>query len=489
MNQVLSRIPVKMLGDLLSTRALERIFQDAAQMRQLHPAQLDAATVSTILKQDVYRRLQMSVPAQMAKKRVQDVIEEVNRASAEMGSIEYVPVDLSKLEEGVKKYTLYFDWPESQRLRGVLSIARQEEAIGNDVSALIEEGETLIAQMDRRLKEGLVAQAQELAELQATFKRVSGVGGREVRRLETLLDQVADAQKQGMLLPGEVERARKLGLNLRKQLESSVVQAAGEQSGPDQAAQARVQALELEHTARLLGDLLVEFGPLLSQRPELELHARDLNDQLAAGQLTEEAVTTWRTELETLRTQIREQQQADLAALEEGFAALSDTPEAASARVTLGIARHTASEGGLVQSELRDLNNVLRALQSAPEGGAGATLQLQRELSDLERSAREIPGAAEELSGPIEEAREALLRGEDVSLDELYAVLERRMGQAAQQREEYDARADVVIAEYDTVRHLAGETIQKLGRLADALRPSGAWARCRCKPVTATSPR
>ena len=49
MNPVLSRIPVKMLGDVLSTRALERTIQDAAQERHIHPAQLSAADLESVL--------------------------------------------------------------------------------------------------------------------------------------------------------------------------------------------------------------------------------------------------------------------------------------------------------------------------------------------------------------------------------------------------------------------------------------------------------
>lgn len=469
MNAVLSRIPVKMLGDVLSTRALERIIQDAAQERRVHPAQLDAQALEGILKRDIYRRLQMSLPAQMAKKRVLDVLAEVQRVAAEVGTVDYVPADLSRLEEGVRRFTLYFDWPESQRLRGVLNMARQEEAVGNDVAALLEEGEGLIGQMERRLAEGLVAQGQDLAELKASFERVSGVGGREVRRLENLLEQIDDAQKQGMLLPGEVERARKLSLTLRKKLESSVVQTApGEVTVMDPAAQAKIRALELEHAGRHLGDVLAEYGPLISARPELEAHARDLNDAMVAGTLTEEAIVAWQQELGTQRDALRAEQQAQLEELERALADLPASDEAAKARLSLGLARHTLEEGGLAGDELRDLELTLSALRLSPDGGD--TLRQHRELSELERSARDVAGASEELASQIAEAREALGRGETVNVDALYDVLERRMGQAAQEREELDTRADHVVQEYDSVRNLAGETIQRLGRLADTLR-------------------
>ena len=472
MNPVLSRIPVKMLGDVLSTRALERTIQDAAQERHIHPAQLSAADLESVLKKDIYRRLQVSLPAQMAKKRVLEVIAEVQRVAAEVGTVDYVPADLSGLEEGVRKFTLYFDWPESQRLRGVLNMARQEEMQGNDVTALIQEGETLVEQMERRLAEGLVVQAQDLAELRASFDRVSGVGGREVRRLDNLLQQIDEAQKQEMLLPGEVERARSLSLKLRRQLESSVVQGAGG-AAADPAAEARMKALELEHAARRLGDLMAEFGPLLAARPELEAQASELNDALAAGTLTAEALDSWQAALTAGRDELRAGQLSRLSELEEQLAALpagGADEEIAQARRTLGLARHTLSEGGLAGDELRDLELALRALQASPTGGATEALRQQRELSELERSARDVAGAAEDLAPQIAEARAVLERGEAVDIDALYGVLERRMGQAAQERESLDARADYVVAEYDSVRDLAGETTQKLGRLADTLR-------------------
>lgn len=476
MNAVLSRIPVKMLGDVLSSRALERIIQDAAQERRIHPAQLDAQALEAVLKKDIYRRLQMSLPAQMAKKRVQEVLAEVQRVAAEVGTVDYVPVDLSVLEEGVKKFTLYFDWPESQRLRGVLSMARQEELVGNDVSALLQEGESLVGQMERRLAEGLVAQGQDLAELKASFERVSGVGGREVRRLDNLLEQIDDAQKQGMLLPGEVERARTLSLKLRKQLESSVVKQASTAEGsesvaaPDPAAEARIRAMELENLGRRLGNLLGDFGPIISARHELEHRVHDLNEALAAGTLTEEMLEAAQQEMTVQRDELRTEQLARLGELERALALQPDNEEVAKARMTMGLARHTLEEGGLAGDELRDLDLVVRALESMSGAGASEALRQQRELSDLERSAREVAGASEELAPQIAEARAALERGEGVDVDALYATLERRMGQAAQEREDLDTRADHVVREYDSVRDLAGETIQKLGRLADTLR-------------------
>ena len=62
----LHRLPVQMLGDLVSPRALERILQDAADTRGVPAAGLDIPTLEDILKKEVFKRLQLTVPAPLA---------------------------------------------------------------------------------------------------------------------------------------------------------------------------------------------------------------------------------------------------------------------------------------------------------------------------------------------------------------------------------------------------------------------------------------
>ena len=174
--QPLYKIPVKQLSDLLSSRALEKALQDAASSRGLVLDTLDADTLEDILKKDVYRRLQHTVPAVLAKKRVIEVLKEIHSVP------EPVPVPTTEfrlthdpvvqLEESARKFNLYFDWPETQRLRSILGIARTEASAGRNVDSLVQEGSGLVEQMERRLSEGLAEQGQDLAELKATFTRV-----------------------------------------------------------------------------------------------------------------------------------------------------------------------------------------------------------------------------------------------------------------------------------------------------------------------------
>ncbi len=179
------------------------------------------------------------------------------------------------------------------------------------------------------------------------------------------------------------------------------------------------------------------------------------------------------------------EQRTELAALESD---LSGHPAGAGVRVSLDAAHLLLDGGTLASDELRALSTARGALQASPDGAAlsgEAGLNAGRELLEIERTARDLPGAAAELAPLLLVAQAALSNGQTLALDPLWGVLERHMGAAAQEREGFDARADGIVGEYDAVRGLAGETIQRLGRLADTLRaqrrlgPMSAPARAR----------
>ncbi|GHF59296.1 hypothetical protein HNQ07_003892 [Deinococcus metalli] len=468
----LNRIPLQMLGDLVSPRALERILQDASEARGLSWADLDAPTLEDILKKEVFKRLQLTIPAPLAKKRVSDVLNELMKTTQERGAAAPAVSSLQGVEEGARKFALYFDWPETQRLRSLLVVARQEEHQGRDVTALVQEGQDLVAQLERRLQESLVAQAQDLAEMRAAFARVQGMGSREVRRLETLIGQIDEAQSQGTLLPAEVERARNLTFSLRKLLESSVVQTVGSGAPPpelDPDAQARVLALEQEHAAQQLAALQRDFAPLLDARPDLQARQSQLVDGQRGGHVTTAEVGEWRGQLLLARDEVLTEQRAAFANLEAQLQPHTESGDLAmGVRVLLDTARQTLALGNLATDALRELHDMSETLGDGHVDGS--RLATQQELLDLERSVRALPAAMAELEPLLAQARARFAQGDDPELAPLWTLLERHMGAAAQERDAFDARADVVIDEYAPLRHLAGETTQKLGRLADSLR-------------------
>ena len=499
---MLHRSTMKMLSDLISPKALERILSDAARDRHTTLSALDAATLQDILKRDIYRRLQLSVPAALAKRRVQEVIDALTEDQGQHALSSH-STQVVTLEEQARQFALYFDWPETQRLRAVLSVARQTTAEGKDAEALLQEGVELIDGLGRKLSEGLVTQGQDLSELKASSLRLGGVGGPKVKRLETLIKQISEAQETRTLLPAEVERALALTLTLRKQIESSVVQqlhptqkremveslALQEQgeivpfdlSQLPPEAQARVQTLEREHEARLLTELAREYAALLRHDAPLDQDVQTLRERSVAGEvLGEAALSGLRERLALTRTQMAGAQQGQLAEFAARLTALQhrsgDTGEHSTdeamqlAQQGLSVAQGTLQAGGLAGDEVSQLGELISTLENSDLLAQERLIALQRESFELERRAREIPGALNDLAGLIEAARAELAGGQMTDLEPLWGILERRMGEAAQQRENMDTRAARVMQDYDRYRHLAGETIQKLGRLADVLR-------------------
>jgi hypothetical protein len=495
---MLHRSTMKMLSDLISPKALERILSDAARERHTTLSAMDTATLQDILKRDIYKRLQLTVPAALAKRRVQEVLDSLEEGGAP-AVISGHSTQILTLEDQAKQFALYFDWPETQRLRAVLSVARQTTAEGRDAETLLVEGSELIENLERKLSEGLVTQGQDLSELKASAARLSSVGGPKIKRLEALIKQISEAQESRTLLPAEVERALALTLTLRKQVESSVVQQlSGDQKREmesslvlhaDEArpfdlsqlppeAQVRVQTLEREHETRLLNELAREYAALLRLYAPLEQELQTLRDRSLAGQVLGEAtIVTLREHLAAARSEAEQQQQQQLGELAGRLAALSEyghEPQADEAvqvaRQGLSLAQGTLQAGGLITDEVAQLSELVSTLENSDLQVRERLMTLQRETFELERRAREVPGALADLTPLIESARAALAAGQLTDLEPLWGILERRMGEAAQQRESMDARAARVMQDYDRYRHLAGETIQKLGRLADVLR-------------------
>ena len=486
-----------MLSDLISPKALERILSDAARERHTSLSALDIPTLQDILKRDIYKRLQLSVPATLAKRRVQDVLDSLNDESGQLTLASH-STQIVTLEDQARQFALYFDWPETQRLRAVLSVARQTTAEGRDAELLLQEGSELIENLERKLSEGLVTQGQDLSELKANMARLGGVGGPKIKRLDALIKQISEAQDSRTLLPAEVERALGLTLTLRKQVESSVVQ----QLKPDRRetveslivqgqdevqpfdmslltpeAQARVQTLEREHETRQLTELAREYAALLLQHAFLEAELQLLRERSAAGQvLGESALESLRERLTAARSAAVVGQQDRLTELAQRLARLAElagTGPSDGLQVAyqgLSVAQATLQAGGLATDETAQLSELVRTLESSDHLTREHLMALQRETFELGRRARDVPGAMNDLAPMIESVRATLAAGQITDLEPLWNVLERRMGEAAQQRDDMDARAARVMHDYDLYRHLAGETIQRLGRLADVLR-------------------
>jgi chromosome segregation protein len=199
------------------------------------PSTATVRDLEKALKSSVYKQLQVALPPANAKNLVQDLI---NRLS-ELEALENAPAsaaangaatapsaapnNLAALEAGLKRFNLYFEWPEVQKFRSQLNVLREQQALGRNAPELVRDAGGQLEALERKLQDMLVRQAQDIAELKNGFERIKSIGGPRVKRLESLIEQIAEAQGSSTLAPAEVERARKLVLDLRKLVESSVV--------------------------------------------------------------------------------------------------------------------------------------------------------------------------------------------------------------------------------------------------------------------------
>jgi len=496
---------VRQLGDLISARALERLIESAAQDRSLRAEQLSPAQLADILKRDVFRRLQLTVPASLAKRRIEEVLADLATSAAATpiirpanptifsNSTEFAGppdeaeqtapqppaatpeqrIQVTQLEDALKAYALYFDWPEVKRLRALSAVLHAELEAGKPPpEKLLSEGQELHSTLAARLAEALVRQESDLAELRAGFGRVEGVGGPKVRRLGGLLQSIESAQKEGVLLLSEVERARSLTLDLRKLVASSVVGLAVGGAAPQASDEVVQEMREMDraHEVRALGDLSREFAALLRVEEGLDLEVQAARERLESGHvLGEERFVRLRSDLEAAQVARLDAQQLELGDLEARLVQLDGSLGAVQqAQLAVSVALGLLASGSLSTDELRLLARSLPVLEREGESAEDA-LESQRELLEIEQAARDLP-VIEGLQGDLSQAAQALERGEMADLSALWAVIDQRKGAAAQEREAYDARARQVLDEYDRYRHLAGETILRLGRLADTLR-------------------
>lgn len=222
--QTLSKSLEPMLGE--RTRV---VLEEGVRRLSISPDQLDVSHAETILKRLVYRELQTHMSPGAARSRVEELLKElgiVDKKADKSGTgamSVHARGILADLEAGLKRFSLYLDWPEVGRLRGVVNVIKQDPEAAA-VRSLLREGQEVLAQLEEKLQAALLRQTRDIAELELSLSRVQSVGGAKVRRLENLIRLIQEAHAQETLAVAEVERARALAADMRKLVESSVVQ-------------------------------------------------------------------------------------------------------------------------------------------------------------------------------------------------------------------------------------------------------------------------
>ncbi|MDM7324490.1 MAG: hypothetical protein P3W93_005760 [Thermus sp.] len=410
----------------LGARA-EAVLEEGLKRLGKMPPELTPEDGAHLLKGLIYRELQVRLRPEEARRVVEEVLQRIGEQKA----------GVEGLEEGLKRFRLYVDWPEVARLRALVGRLRQAPDPG-----LLAEGQALLEALEEKLEEALLRQAQDLAHLEEALERVRHLGGPKVRRLESLVETVRRAQAEGVLAQAEVERARSLALELRKLLESSAVRSptlpeivfethetspaeeppshptdvfltvedASQLEGElivdlealSQEASQRILALEVEEEKRRLEALLTRYAPLVERATVSPLLA-EVQALLETGTPVGEKLKALEEAFQEAEKNFRAEKRARLIQLEEALRLLP-LPEEAKAPVRKGLAL---------------------AAETLEEGGFPDLLPLEQELKHLEEEAKRRRGEAKRLLEEREAlAKELRERGEAFQplLEELQAL-------------------------------------------------------------------
>jgi len=427
----------------LGTRA-EAVLEEGLKRLGKRQEELSPKDGETLLKGLAFRELQARLPAEEAKRVVEEALRKLSAPSE--------PADLEALEAGLKRFGLYLDWPEVARYRALVNRLRQDPD-----PRLMREAKALLEALEEKLEEALLRQAKDLAHLEESLERVRHLGGPKVRRLEKLVETVREAQKEGLLAQAEVERARSLALELRKLLESSVarpptlpeivfetqeeppedvfltVEEAGElivdlEALPEEAAR-RLEALEVEEEGRRLEELLARHAHLL-QEPTVSPLLAEVQALLEAGKPAGEKLSLLEAALKEAEANLRAEKKARLIQLEAGLRALP-LPEAAKASLeaAFALAEETLREGGL--PDLKPLEGELARLEAEARRQEEERRKLEAEMEAL---ARELAAKGEAFAPLLEELRAVPLEALPQRLPEIkarYAALLMTQGEEA----------------------------------------------------------
>lgn len=374
------------LETVLSPRLVSRALKDGLRQLGRSPDTADLHDIEKVLKSQVYRQLQVLMPVTQAKERVAGILERVaesvtgaatDRPAA--GGLEQQGERLDAMQAELRPFNLYFEWPEVQKLRAQVQLVESEQAAGREVPKLLADSEAQLAVVKQKLEDQLVLQARDLAEVQDVLEQVRAEGGTRVRRLETLVGQVAAAQDQRNLVQAELERAHRLARELLKAQEQPTGAEPGAAlaaTGPADAAAAhvpladepgtgavdqtgaaahlqedteaepsetswRLHRVDIDAELHDLRALETDYSNLLEYLPELSTHLAELRSELEAERSVAHVTAGMRADLEAASSALRQDLREELEEMRSGLSALQPEVDVTeldqTLRVTLGI--------------------------------------------------------------------------------------------------------------------------------------------------------
>ena len=278
MTNAVYQTTVEELEALISPRVVSRALQEGLRLVGKTPETITVEDVDKILKEQVFRQLQVTMAVTEAKLKITQIIERLKTVGSESASTQRTLAQqeetLFALQESLKPFNLYFEWPEVQKLRSQLKLLESEQEAGREASRLIQDARQQLRIIEQKQEDQLVNQARVLTELDASLEELKTLGGPKVRRLENLIGQVKEAQDRRQLATAESERALKLVADLRKLSESNAVTEPAESTADTPTMQATEQDSNAETSDPATNNRLKQID-LDSERHDLEKLAND----------------------------------------------------------------------------------------------------------------------------------------------------------------------------------------------------------------------
>ena len=450
MNQIY-QATLKLLESDPDTRGFQAIFEEGLSRLGKTPNDANVREIEKALKSNVYRQLQVSLPASAAKEKIQSILAKVALldAPASVSQAANAQAELIRqaalivpLDAGQKRFTLYFEWSEVQKFRSQLKVIQEQQAAGNLIPDLLRDASRQLELLEEKLQDSLVRQGQDINELLAGFERVKSMGGPRVKRLESLIGQISESQSSQSLAPAEVERARKLVVELRRLVESSVVavsaapveaeedsiiieepaaaplaSATGEilqiESADDDdldisfdftelepEASARMQEIDLAEERRKLENLGRDYHTVLDASADASVALSELRSRNNNNELIKEDLENLKATLETRHGEELLRQRERVVQLPQALERFASSGlDVKEARLTLSVAEGMIGSNVLAGDEISKLEDLMRTFERQFE---------ERERARLEEQSR-VERALTRQTATLNQMREVVL--------------------------------------------------------------------------------